>query len=113
MSNFDAACSAPYAVCGKGINWYPNLAALRRRLLSRCLRWRCSSAELGTKLGNGLKSTIPLPAYFHHHDGYEHTFRHTRFAAPPMPLVYCPFNALKAGRWLGMTGFLLVSTCRQ
>src|SRR5437667_9613919 len=35
MNNFDAACSAPYAVCGKGINWYPNLAALRLRLLSR------------------------------------------------------------------------------
>src|SRR4029077_17092941 len=44
MNNFDAACSASYAVCGKGINWYPNLATLRRRLLSRCLRWRCSSA---------------------------------------------------------------------
>ena len=44
MNNFDAACRASYAVCGKGINWYPNLAALRRRLLSRCLRWRCSSA---------------------------------------------------------------------
>src|SRR4029077_733511 len=27
MNNFDAACSASYAVCGKGINWYPNLAA--------------------------------------------------------------------------------------
>src|SRR4029077_2316058 len=33
----------------------------------------------------------------------EEQFRHTRFAPPPMPLVHCSFNPLKAGRWLGMT----------
>src|SRR4029077_16124246 len=61
------------------------------------------SRSLGPSSGTGLKAPLHCRPTSHHHDGYEHTFRHTRFAAPPMPLVHCSFNPLKAGRWLGMT----------
>jgi hypothetical protein len=29
--------------------------------------------------------------------GYQHTFSHTLFAAPHMPLVHCSFNPLSSG----------------
>src|SRR4029077_6648751 len=58
------------------------------------------SRSLGPSSGTGLKAPLRCRPTSHHHDGYEHTFRHTRFAPPPMPLVH---NPLKAGRWLGMT----------
>src|SRR4029077_9517715 len=61
------------------------------------------SRSLGPSSGTGLKAPLHCRPTSHDHDGYEHTFRHTRFAAPPMPLVHCSFNPLKAGRWLGMT----------
>src|SRR4029077_15631026 len=61
------------------------------------------SRSLGPSSGTGLKAPLHCRPTSHHHDGYEHTFRHTRFAPPPTPLVHCSFNPLKAGRWLGMT----------
>src|SRR4029077_1991291 len=64
------------------------------------------SRSLGPSSGTGLKAPLHCRPTSHHHDGYEHTFRHTRFAPPPMPLVHCSFNPLKAGRWLGMTGLM-------
>src|SRR4029077_13139311 len=61
------------------------------------------SRSLGPSSGTGLKAPLHCRPTSHDHDGHEHTFRHTRFVAPPMPLVHCSFNPLKAGRWLGMT----------
>jgi len=60
MNNFDAACSALYAVCGKGINGYPNLAALRLRLLSMlALAWLFGGKNafvIGSSGGNQVKN---------------------------------------------------------
>src|SRR4029077_14404343 len=69
------------------------------------------SRSLGPSSGTGLKAPLHCRPTSHHHDGYEHTFRHTRFAAPPMPLVHCSFNPLKAGRWLGMTDINFSGEC--
>jgi hypothetical protein len=45
-----------------------------------------SITKLGTKLGNGLEAPLRSRPTSHDHDGYEHTFSHTLFAAPSMPL---------------------------
>src|SRR5260370_29795248 len=61
-----------------------------------------SITKLGTKLRNGLVAPLCSRPTSHDHDGYQHTFSHTLFAAPYMPPVHSSFNPLKAGPWLRM-----------
>src|SRR4029077_727034 len=69
--------------------------------------------KLGTKLKNGLEAPLRSRPISHDHDGYEHTFSHTLFAAPYMPPVHSSFNPLKAGPWLGMTNLSFPRRCRR
>jgi hypothetical protein len=55
-----------------------------------------SITKLGTKLKNGLVAPLCSRPTSHDHDGYEHTFSHTLFTAPYLPLVHCSFNPLTA-----------------
>ena len=90
MNNFDAACSALTQFAARESIGIPT--------------WRPRREHLFT-----LRQS--LEAYRYYQDlitrcdqEMEEQLGHTRFAPPPMPLVHCSFNPLKAGRWLRMTG---------